>query len=296
MLNESDYSFVVVNDKMNRTMAKFISQRSLLGSNSSLNQIIDLNPESLSRAWHDGLPIQTLEGLLRYLKSGEVNRVIDCVSEGITAQILAAKMRDAKIQGPALQSVHVQVGEFLAAKLIDEFGTLLNLVETVEHSHVQGCLFKGLSSSSTENVLILPLMRGGEPLARGIYSLFTAAQFIHFYDQEEIIERNTLLEMALRCCCTTKPVNIIIADSVINTGSSIKRVINHINKIASEVSADLQFVLFVLSGVMQQEAAAELPRQFPRVRFITLRVSINKYTGKGGTDTGNRLFGTTHLD
>lgn len=297
MLIESDYSFVVVNDKMNRTMSNFISQHALFGFNTSLNQIIDLNPKTMSQAWHDGLPIQTLKGLLYYLKSGQVNRLIDCGSESITAQILAAKIRDADMQGPALQSAHVQVGEFLAQRLINEFGMLLNLVETVEYSHVQGRSFKGLRNTSTGNVLILPLMRGGEPLARGIYSFFTCAQFIHFYDQEEVIrERNTLLEKALGRSCTKKPVNIIITDSVINTGSSIKRAIHHIHKTANKISPNLQLVLFVVSGVMQQKIAAELPHQFPRVRFITLRVSANKYTGKGGTDTGNRLFGTTLLD
>ena len=32
------------------------------------------------------------------------------------------------------------------------------------------------------------------------------------------------------------------------------------------------------------------------VVLVTLRVSKNKYTGTGGTDTGHRLFNSTHLD
>jgi hypothetical protein len=49
----------------------------------------------------------------------------------------------------------------------------------------------------------------------------------------------------------------------------------------------------VLSGVMHEGAAAALPGEFPRARFLTLRVSSNQYSGRGGTDTGNRLFGTS---
>ena len=50
--------------------------------------------------------------------------------------------------------------------------------------------------------------------------------------------------------------------------------------------------VFVLAGVTQLEASIKLPLEYPRVRFFSLRVSTNKYTGKRGTDTGNRLFGT----
>ena len=32
------------------------------------------------------------------------------------------------------------------------------------------------------------------------------------------------------------------------------------------------------------------------VTFLALRVSDNKYTGRGGTDTGHRLFNTPYFD
>jgi hypothetical protein len=31
------------------------------------------------------------------------------------------------------------------------------------------------------------------------------------------------------------------------------------------------------------------------VSLVALRISKNKYTGTGGTDTGHRLFNSTHL-
>lgn len=298
MLCESDHSFVVVNDKMNRSMKDFISKHAALGlANSGLSQLIDLDPSALAQMWHDGLPIQTLESLLCCIKTSSSNVVIDCSSTSVYAQQLAAEMRDASRNGPSLQNIHEKVGELLANRLIDEFGLINGLVENIEIPHVQGGTFTGLSSAHIKNVVVLPLMRGGEPMARGVYSRFPSAQFIHFYDGEsEINERNGLLRKALEKLNGKKPVNIVIADSVINSGNSIKRAIAHIYRITKGISTDMQLALFVLSGVMQQDAAGLLPRQFPRVRWVSLRVSNNKYTGKGGTDTGNRLFGTTLID
>lgn len=298
MLNESDRAYILMNDKMNRSMKEFILTNSIPGARSQrLYQIIDMDPSALAQIWHDGLPIETLESLLSDLKSGRINGVIDCTLQSTSTKILAAKMRDASLQGPHLQKIHEQAGMLLADRVIDEHGLQMNLVEAVEFSHVQGSTYDGLCTSSSRNILILPLMRGGEPMARGIYSKFASAQFIHFYDQEtEIDKRNNQFKKSIGKMDMKRPVCIFIVDSVINTGRSIKRTIMYIQKVANEISPNMKLALFVVSGVMQEVAANELPIQFPRVRFVTLRVSSNRYTGKGGTDTGNRLFGTTLVD
>lgn len=294
MLCESDYAYVVVNDKMNRSMKKFIARSARAGlSHCRLNQLINLDPNALAQVWHDGLPVQTLESLLDDLKTSAINAILDCTSVSVTAQILATQMRDASLRGPALQSAHESMGKLLADKLTDEFGETMGLVESVELCHVQGGSFKGMGSSCTSNIVILPLMRGGEPMARGVFSRFQSALFVHFYDEDQ---RNDLLAKAFQHLDSTKPVNIVITDSVINTGSSIIRAITNIRRMAHEVNSELQLIMYVLSGVIQEKAAELLPRQFLRVRFITLRVSKNKYTGKGGSDTGNRLFGKTLVD
>ena len=41
---------------------------------------------------------------------------------------------------------------------------------------------------------------------------------------------------------------------------------------------------------------AEMLRDDKELWVVALRKSENKYKGKGGTDTGHRLFGTTKLD
>jgi uracil phosphoribosyltransferase len=285
MMSQSDHLYIVVNDKMNRSMKEFIS------TSTRVHQIIDLNPDSL--AWHNGIPIKTLESILDSLKSGAINSVIDCTSTSTTAKIYAGRMRDASLCGTDLQHVHGQVGKLLAAKLLDECGESMGLVDSEKLPHVQGGTYEALTTSSSRNMLILPLMRGGEPMARGIHEIFSTARFIHLYDQEKEIDRmNSLLEKVLESSETTKPLNVFITDSVINTGKSIERTIKHVMKVAEDISPTLQLAVFVLSGVMQQEAADKLPLQFPKVRFVTLRVSKNKYKGVGGTDTGNRLFCT----
>ena len=70
----------------------------------------------------------------------------------------------------------------------------------------------------------------------------------------------------------------------------------YVHELAQSVNQSLALAIFVVTGVMQKEAAERLPKAFPKARFLALRVSENKYTGKGGTDTGNRLFGTMSVE
>ncbi|KAJ5114524.1 hypothetical protein NUU61_000283 [Penicillium alfredii] len=69
--------------------------------------------------------------------------------------------------------------------------------------------------------------------------------------------------------------------------------------ISAGLHATVQIV--VVARVVQDQAVAvgsnlmqELTR-YPRLGMVALRVSANKYTGRGTTDTGNRLFNTVHL-
>lgn len=90
--------------------------------------------------------------------------------------------------------------------------------------------------------------------------------------------------------CTT----IILVDWVINSGGSIIEFVRYLRfKLESQVP------IIVVAGVMQQEARGELERALAgwgMVDVVALRISPNKYPGKGGTDTGHRLFNTTNLD
>ena len=50
--------------------------------------------------------------------------------------------------------------------------------------------------------------------------------------------------------------------------------------------------MIVLAGVSPFEQANSIATDYPDVMFYFARLSHNSYVGKGGTDTGNRLFGT----
>ena len=43
---------------------------------------------------------------------------------------------------------------------------------------------------------------------------------------------------------------------------------------------------------LMRKEAKYITDKYPNISFYALRISENKYTGKGGTDTGNRLFNT----
>lgn len=81
---------------------------------------------------------------------------------------------------------------------------------------------------------------------------------------------------------------IIFCDAVINSGNSIKELL--------ETLAPLHPGRLVVVCMTMQAAAKSLAVQFPLVPFFAMRVSENKFTGRRGTDTGNRLFNTMQLE
>ena len=87
---------------------------------------------------------------------------------------------------------------------------------------------------------------------------------------------------------------IILVDSVVNTGKTVIEFVQYIRKLHATIR------IVVVAGVVQAQCLAEngikqkLAR-YPRLHLIALRLSDTKFTGSGTTDTGNRLFNTTHL-
>ncbi|RKL33962.1 hypothetical protein BFJ72_g9744 [Fusarium proliferatum] len=89
--------------------------------------------------------------------------------------------------------------------------------------------------------------------------------------------------------------NVILVDSVANSGKSVIEFIKRVVRLEPNIH------ITVVAGVVQAEAIAE-DHLFAKVMrrhgagLVALRVSENKFTGTKTTDTGNRLFNTTHLD
>ena len=87
---------------------------------------------------------------------------------------------------------------------------------------------------------------------------------------------------------------VVLVDSVVNSGKSILDFVRYIRTYQATVR------ILVVAGVIQSQSVttssiAQEFRRFRHLSFIALRLSENKFTGSGGTDTGNRLFNTTAL-
>lgn len=96
---------------------------------------------------------------------------------------------------------------------------------------------------------------------------------------------------------------VVLVDSVINTGKSIVEFVLPLRERYPGVR------VVVVAGVVQEDAVvvkkgdgkgetgfAEMLRDDKELWVVALRKSANRYKGKGGTDTGHRLFNTTMLD
>lgn len=181
------------------------------------------------------------------------------------AQLLATQSRRADVDAITLCKTHFEMGKFLAYEILDEFD-----LRDIEIQHVQG-IKTGVELAHKDKVVIFALMRAGIYAAEGIRSVFVDSQFELLSDTPSRIIN---LEGKIA----------IVVDSVINTGKSIVKIIDFL--IASKPSK-----IIVVTLIMQREAL-HLTDIYQDVSFYALRISENKYVGKGETDTGNRLFNT----
>lgn len=197
------------------------------------------------------------------------------------ARVLMTATRDASISGPALRRAHEKIGWFLATQCI----TKVIGLENREIAHVQGYTVIGHSLRNEARTTIIALMRGGEPMAFGVNEAFPQASFVHAKHAADL--KSEYLQ---------DQETVVLVDSVVNSGKSVVEFVRHIRGL----QAELQIV--VVAGVVQEQAVLrgelyeQLYREGERLKIMALRLSKNKFTGKGGTDTGNRLFNTTQLD
>ncbi|KAJ3863985.1 uracil phosphoribosyltransferase-domain-containing protein [Lentinula novae-zelandiae] len=197
-----------------------------------------------------------------------------------SAKLLMSGMRDARVAGPALREVHRRVGWYLTTEFVSE---LIGL-EEYPIPHVQGpqTQANGHRLRDENRILIVALMRGGEPMALGVNEAIPLAPFLHAKCPEDIENRHVEDQKT-----------IILVDSVVNSGKTVVEFVRHIRKLHATIR------VLVVAGVIQADslapggALAQIPTT--EVGFISLRLSDNKFTGKGTTDTGNRLYNTTFL-
>jgi uracil phosphoribosyltransferase/phosphoserine phosphatase len=191
------------------------------------------------------------------------------------AKLLMTPMRNANIAGPVLREAHRRAGWYVATEFLPE----LVGVEEYHIPHVQGYQTAGHRLFHEKQTLIVPLMRGGEPMAFGVNDAFPLAMFLHANDPDDINLHH--LE---------GQITVVLVDSVVNSGKTVIEFVEHIRKLHTTIR------IVVVAGVVQAGFIAEGSlNRYHSLSLAALRISDNKFTGGGETDTGNRLFNTTHL-
>ncbi|KAJ6466042.1 uracil phosphoribosyltransferase-domain-containing protein [Mycena vitilis] len=281
MLKEAEKAVIVVGEEHTRSRSM---ETALLDAiaNDDLEATQWLFPSnSTPRLDIDVLPLfeftsNSIDSIIRFFG---LRRVLHATEED-AAKLLMTPMRDATISGPALQKAHESVGWYLATTLLP---TLVGL-EAVSIRHVQGKETTGHRLRHERETVIVALMRGGEPMARGVYAALPLAMFVHAKKPEDLNDEHMMERKT-----------VLLVDSVVNNGTSVDEFVRHIRTLDSTIS------IVVVTGVIQTQSISDgllsnLLAQDDNIGFVSLRLSDNKYTGKGTTDTGNRLFNTTHLD
>lgn len=196
------------------------------------------------------------------------------------AKLLATPMRDAANAGPALRAAHRRVGWYLAS----EFLTHIIGVEECQISHVLGHHTIGYRLCHEQQTTILALMRAGDPMASGINDVFPLAMYVHARHPDDVKLHHLQGQT-----------QVLLVDSVVNSGKTVMEFMQAIRNI----DADIRIV--VVAGVVQAQCVSRNSVFYNtlsghrNVCLVTLRLSETKFTGSGTTDTGNRLFNTTHL-
>ena len=275
MLRSADKAYIVVGSAATRSTTMDNALSHALSSGLEVHQIL-LPPFSPPRIDPITLPIisltpSTVTTLFR--------RPFIHATPKPAALLLATPTRDAALSGPALRKAHERIGTYLAMEYLSSIVGLA----THDIAHVQGHSVAGHHFHSEDETLILPLMRGGEPMALSTSKAFPRASFAHTRTYPDIEQANFIDKKT-----------VVIVDSVVNTGASVVGFMRALRRDHPHVR------VIVVAGVVQAGAVmvgalADMLESDENLTLVALRKSENRYKGVDGTDTGHRLFGTTYL-
>lgn len=195
------------------------------------------------------------------------------------AKFLMTPTRDAKVAGPVLREAHRRVGWYLATEFVsDVIG-----IEEYPIKHVQGHRTNGHRLLHEQQTSIVALMRGGEAMAFGVNDALPLAMFVHASRPEDIMPHHLQGQLT-----------VMLVDSVMNSGKTVVQFVEHIRSLHATIR------IVVVVGVAQAQSVSEGSVAWTLARhanfsLVALRLSDNKFTGRGTTDTGNRLCNTVHL-
>ena len=282
MLSKAHEAIVVVGEEHKRSKSMENALRKVIDEEKFRARQVLLPSHASPRLDADKLPLvqinheQFIRSILRRRQT--TFRIFDATNRS-AAKLLMTPMRDAGVAGPALRTAHENVGWYLAA----EFVTDIIGLEEIGIPHVQGHQTNGHRLCHEQQTAIVALMRGGEAMAFGVSRAFPLAMFVHATEPCDVKIHHL-----------QKRNNVLLVDSVVNSGKSVVEFIQHIR------SLDATIHIIVVAGTVQAKSLSEgafsqALDQDTNLGLVALRVSENKFTGSGGTDTGNRLFNTTHI-
>ncbi|KAJ8610775.1 hypothetical protein MRB53_038326 [Persea americana] len=277
MLQEADEAIVVVGDAHTRSQSMEDSLRKAVNISGSTFRQMLLPRDVTPRLNTAEVPLVRVEDIKDDIKS----RFVTHATDKAAAKLLMTPTRDARLSGPALRNAHHSVGWYLAV----EYLTKVVGVEPYAIPHPKSGTTDGHQLLHEAKTLIVAIMRGGEPMALGVSDVFPKAVFKHANDATDLTDAH------LKGVST-----IILVDSVVNEGVTVQNFVEHIR------DAQPSIFIVIIAGVVQSQSVSvngslrALARKHGKLRIIALRISENKYTGSGTSDTGNRLFNTTHFD
>jgi uracil phosphoribosyltransferase len=190
-------------------------------------------------------------------------------------RLLADRTRRSDMDVKDYSESYSEMGRFLAMQLVNEFE-----LEEYDIQHCEG-IRKGVRIRDDNKIGILCLMRAGLYLSQGCRAIFRNSP-MHLISPVRDVG---LSQVEIEEIKSSELNSIIIVDSVVNTGKSIKPIFTQSKELGIKR-------IFVMAGVVPFPQANSLAKDYPEIRFYFGRLSHNSYVGSGTTDTGNRLFGT----
>lgn len=168
------------------------------------------------------------------------------------SQILTTLTRTDEVTGGSLRNAHHRIGYHLAIEYVSrclgvgEFA-ISNTRQQTDHGH---CLWHECRT------VIVPLMRGGEPMTFGVSEAFPRAVFAHANTPGELNENMLKTHDA-----------VILVDAVVNTGKSIREFVEHI----ASVNPNIEIVPW--HGSESPTPSCSGPSS-PHRRSMTLRINF----------------------
>ena len=280
MLKQADHAIFVVGDEQTRSRSMDVPLRHAIETD-GLHAHQLLCPGNTSpRLNQKLLPIIRNEEIAAQFPCPRGMKILHASSRH-AALLLSGPMRDASISGPALREAQRRLGCFLATELLSRVIGL----EEYPIQHVQGHTTRGHRIRDEAKTCIVAIMRGGQPIAESVADALPRAMLLHANESEDVTPQ--YLEGLSA---------VVLVDAVINTGKSMVEFVHHIKHLCPKLR------IAIVAGTVQQKAIGDhgtLTKPlsgYTGLSLAALRVSENSFAGTRGTDTGNRLFNTTHLE